>query len=68
MSWRHFATNASAWVILGFLGPSLLLNKRKHPLPIDAEIYKWRHLIENFFAKLKAFKAIAMRSDKTDRK
>jgi len=41
--------------------------KRKHPIAIDAEIYKWRHLIENFFAKLKAFKGIAMRSEKTDR-
>ena len=27
---------------------------------------KWRHLIENFFAKLKEFKRIAMRADKTD--
>jgi transposase len=36
------------------------------PLPIDAEIYKWRHLIENFFCKLKEFKRIAMRADKTD--
>jgi transposase len=33
---------------------------------IDADIYKWRHLIENFFCKLKEFKRIAMRSDKTD--
>ena len=33
---------------------------------IDAEIYKWRHLIENFFCKLKEFKRIAMRADKTD--
>lgn len=41
--------------------------RRKAPLQIDREIYKWRHLIENFFAKLKEFKAIAMRSDKTDR-
>ena len=31
-----------------------------------AEVYKWRHLIENFFCKLKEFKRIAMRSDKTD--
>ncbi|MDI4235566.1 transposase, partial [Bradyrhizobium sp. Arg237L] len=30
------------------------------------DIYKWRHLIENFFGKLKEFKRIAMRSDKTD--
>ena len=41
--------------------------QRKAPLQIDGEIYKWRHLIENFFAKLKEFKAIAMRCEKTDR-
>lgn len=41
--------------------------RRRNPLMIDAEIYKWRHLIENFFAKLKEFKAIAMRCEKTDR-
>ena len=40
--------------------------QRLQPLQIDAEIYKWRHLIENFFCKLKEFKRIAMRSDKTD--
>jgi transposase len=28
--------------------------------------YKRRHLIENFFCKLKEFKRIAMRADKTD--
>ena len=27
--------------------------RRTVPLPIDAELYKWRHLIENFFCKLK---------------
>ena len=36
------------------------------PRSLDREIYKWRHLIENFFAKLKEFKRSAMRSDKTD--
>jgi len=30
-------------------------------------MYKWRHLIENFLRKLKEFKRIAMRADKTDR-
>jgi transposase len=40
--------------------------RRSKPLVIDAEIYKWRHLIENFFCKLKDYKRIAMRSDKTD--
>ena len=40
--------------------------RRISPLPIDAEMYKWRHLIENFFCKLKEFKRIALRADKTD--
>jgi transposase len=40
--------------------------KRRTPLAVDLEIYKWRHLIENFFCKLKEFKRLAMRSDKTD--
>ena len=40
--------------------------RRAQPIVIDAEIYKWRHLVENFFCKLKEFKRIAMRSDKTD--
>jgi transposase len=40
--------------------------RRTTPLNIDKELYKWRHLIENFFCKLKEFKRIAMRADKTD--
>ena len=40
--------------------------RRKRPLDIDRDIYKWRHLIENLFCKLKEFKRVAMRSDKTD--
>ena len=40
--------------------------KRKQPLDIDADLYKWRHLIENFFGKLKESKAVAMRACKTD--
>jgi transposase len=40
--------------------------RRAKPLAIDDEMYKWRHLIENFFGKLKQFKRIAMRADKTD--
>ena len=35
-------------------------------IPYDVEMYRWRHLIENFFCKLKEFKRIAMRADKTD--
>ena len=40
--------------------------RRIKPLTIDAEMYKWRHLIENFFGKLKEFKRIALRACKTD--
>ena len=38
---------------------------RKAPRPFDKQLYKARHLIENFFAKLKQFRAIATRYDKT---
>jgi transposase len=37
---------------------------RKHKRHYDKELYKARHLIENFFAKLKQFRAIATRYDK----
>jgi transposase len=37
---------------------------RKAPRPYDKELYKARHLIENFFAKLKQYRAIATRYDK----
>jgi hypothetical protein len=32
--------------------------RRKAPLPLDSEIYKWRHLVENFFCKLKSSNAL----------
>jgi transposase len=41
--------------------------RRAKPLAIDEEMYRWRHLIENFFGRLKEFKRIAMRADKIDR-
>ncbi|MSO85724.1 MAG: IS5 family transposase [Rhodospirillales bacterium] len=40
---------------------------RKVQRDYDKDIYKSRHLIENFFAKLKQFRAIATRYDKTAR-
>ena len=40
---------------------------RRLPRDFDRELYKARHLIENFFAKLKQFRAIATRYDKTAR-
>ena len=39
---------------------------RTQPAEYDEEMYKWRHLIENFFQKLKEFRGIATRYCKTD--
>lgn len=38
---------------------------RKVQRNYDGELYKARHLIENFFARLKQYRAIATRYDKT---
>jgi transposase len=40
---------------------------RSEPRQFDRHVYGSRHLIENFFAKLKQFRAIATRYDKTAR-
>jgi transposase len=40
---------------------------RREPRDYDRHLYKARHLIENFFAKLKQFRGIATRYDKTAR-
>jgi transposase len=40
---------------------------RKQPRKFDRHLYGARHLIENFFAKLKQYRAIATRYDKTSR-
>lgn len=37
----------------------------KQPREYDHHLYKARHLIENFFARLKQYRAIATRYDKT---
>jgi transposase len=39
-------------------------SNRKVQRPYDKELYKARHLIENFFARLKQYRAIATRYDK----
>ena len=41
-------------------------SNRKFPPEVDKHSYKWRHLIENYFQKLKEFKRIALRACKTD--
>jgi len=59
------------WIIaeLNERGADIVISQRpkpKAPLGIDLDVYKWRHLIENFVCKLKELKRVAMRSDKTD--
>jgi transposase len=61
----------SNWIIdeLNQRGAKVVISQmpqRTNPVEIDLEMYKWRHLIENFFCKLKEFKRIAMRACKTD--
>ncbi len=41
-------------------------SNRKAPIDDDREMCRWRHLIENHFAKIREFRAIATRCDKTD--
>ena len=38
---------------------------RTHAVPYDRDLYKERHLVECFFAKLKQFRRIATRYEKT---
>jgi transposase len=39
---------------------------RSNPIVCDFAMYRWRHLVENFFCDLKQFRRIATRYDKTD--
>jgi transposase len=39
---------------------------RSHPIACDFAMYRWRHLVENFFCALKQFRRVATRYDKTD--
>ena len=55
---------------LAAAGKSAVIPPRRNritPRNFDRERYKARHLIENFFCKLKQFRAIATRYDKTAR-
>ena len=39
---------------------------RVRRIDCDFAMYRWRHLVENFFCELKEFRRIATRYDKTD--
>ena len=41
-------------------------SNRKALREYNKEMYKWRHLVENFFCKLKELKKVVMWAEKTD--
>jgi transposase len=64
------AYDADARVIepLTAVGKTTVIPPRQNrtaPGQFDQDLYKERHLIENFFCKLEQFRAIATRYDKT---
>jgi transposase len=67
---RAFDADARVLQPLAAAGKSAVIPPRPNrvtPREFDPELYKARHLIENFFCKLKQFRAIATRYDKTAR-
>lgn len=68
LAYKAFDSN---WIIeeMNARGAKVVISQRPQrlqPIVSDEEMYKRRHLIENYFQKRKEFKRIAMRSDKTD--
>jgi len=67
---RAFDADSRVLDRLAAAGKSAVIPPRPNrltPRDFDRELYKKRHLIENFFCKLKQFRAIATRYDKTAR-
>jgi transposase len=67
---RAFDADARVLEPLAAAGKSAVIPPRANrlaPRTFDRKLYKERHLIENFFCKLKQFRAIATRYDKTAR-
>jgi transposase len=67
---RAFDADKRVLEPLAAVGKSAVIPPRPNrvaPREFDRELYKARHLIENFFRKLKQFRAVATRYDKTDR-
>jgi transposase len=67
---RAFDADSRVLKPLAAAGKSAVIPPRPNrltPREFDRELYKERHLIENFFCKLKQFRAIATRYDKTAR-
>jgi transposase len=67
---RAFDADSRVLDRLAAAGKSAVIPPRPNrltPREFDRKLYKERHLIENFFCKLKQFRAIATRYDKTAR-
>ena len=67
---KAFDADARVLEPLARAGKSAVIPPRPNrltPREFDRHLYKERHLIENFFCKLKQFRAIATRYDKTAR-
>ena len=67
---KAFDADARVREPLAAAGKSAVIPPRPNrltPPDFDRDLYKARHLIENFFCKLKQFRAIATRYDKTAR-
>jgi transposase len=65
---RAFDADKRVLEPLAAVGKSAVIPPRPNrlePREFDRELYKARHLIENFFCRLKQFRAIATRYDKT---
>jgi transposase len=69
-SWATKPLTATSWGAgLCERGATAVIPPRRNrtePIEYDHEMYKWRHLVENFFAAIKEFRRIATRYDKTD--
>jgi transposase len=67
---KAFDADERVLVPLAAAGKSAVIPQkanRRQPRDFDRDLYKARHLIENSFCKLKQFRAIATRYDKTAR-
>ena len=67
---KAFDADARVRALLAAAGKTAVIPpkaNRKLPLDFDRDTYEARHLIENFFAEIKQFRAIATRYDKTAR-
>ena len=67
---KAFDADARVLAPLAAAGKTAVIPPRSHrslPRDFDRELYAERHLVENFFAKIKQFRAIATRYEKTAR-